>query len=148
MNVRFGSVCIVGLVVLAGCQSAAQHRAAVQNDTTDRVTVGIVQREIKAGMSGAEVAATLGAPNIVTTDDGRREVWIYDKIATEAAYSKSDNGLSSLIVGVGDSIGGLVGLSGNRSAGASVSTQRSLTVVVRFDADGRVRDFAYHASQF
>ena len=44
----------------------------------------------------------MGAPNIVTTDEDRREVWIYDKIATEAAYSTSSGGLSSLIVGVGD----------------------------------------------
>jgi hypothetical protein len=51
--------------------------------------VGTVQREIRVGMSGAEVITVLGPPNIVTTDAERREVWTYDRIATETVYSSS-----------------------------------------------------------
>ena len=43
------------------------------------LTVGTVQREIRIGMSGADVAQGLGSPNIITTDDQRREAWVYDK---------------------------------------------------------------------
>ena len=46
-----------------------------------------MQREIKLGMSGADVAKVLGSPNIVTTDDERREVWIYDKFSTDTTVS-------------------------------------------------------------
>jgi outer membrane protein assembly factor BamE (lipoprotein component of BamABCDE complex) len=74
---------IAGLALTgAGCMSASEHRAAVEEPAGERLTVGTVQKEIRVGMSGAEVAAVLGSPNIVSTDEERREVWIYDKIAT------------------------------------------------------------------
>jgi len=67
-----------------GCV-AARHAADTQEGLQgDKLTVGTVQKEIKKGMSGAEVAAALGSPNIVTTDEQGREVWIYDKISTAA----------------------------------------------------------------
>ena len=56
-------------LLLSSCMTAQQHREAVQDDTNDRVTVGNVQREIKIGMAGSDVARVLGSPNIVTTDE-------------------------------------------------------------------------------
>ena len=99
-------------------------------------------------MSGAEVAQVLGSSNIVSTDEERREVWIYDKISTESAYQTSQGGLSSLdLVGLTRVLaGGGGGLSG--SAGASSTSQRTLTVIVKFDENKKVRDFAYHTSRF
>jgi len=91
-------------------------------------------------MTSAQVAEILGAPNIVTTDEERREVWIYDKIATNVSYSRSESGagIGLLIFGVG----------GSGSSGAQSTSQRTLTVVIKFDADKKVRDFAYHSSSF
>ena len=60
-------------VLMTGCTSAATHRADVQDDSMDRVTVGTVQKEIYVGMSGAEVASILSSPNIVSTDANRDE---------------------------------------------------------------------------
>lgn len=136
------------LIALTGCQTAASHRAQVQDDSTDRMTVGKVQKEIRVGMSGAEVAQTLGSPNIVSTDEERREVWIYDKIATDRAYSSSSGGVSALILAFGGSAAGALGASGNSSAGASSTSQRTLTVIIKFGTDHKVRDFAYHTSRF
>lgn len=136
------------LVPLSGCMTAAEHRASVQDDTGDRMTVGKVQREIRVGMSSAEVAQVLGSPNIVSTDEERREVWIYDKIATDQAYSTSRGGVSALILGVGGSTLGAAAPSYGSSAGASSTSQRTLTVIIKFAKDGRVRDFAYHTSRF
>lgn len=137
---------------LYGCMSAAEHRAAVRGDES-KLTVGTVQREIRVGMAASEVARVLGSPNIVTTDENRREVWIYDKIATERAYSTSSGGISTLILG-----GALVGPAGvaggainpyyGSSAGASSTNQRTLTVIIKYDEQMKVRDFAYHASSF
>ncbi len=139
-------------IALTGCMSAADHRAAVQDDSGQRVTVGTVQREIRVGMSGAEVAQVLGSPNIVTTDEQRREVWIYDKISTERAYSTSQGGISTLILGgalVGSGlVGGAVAPGYGQSSGASSTTQKTLTVIIKFDENRKVRDFAYHTSQF
>ncbi len=103
-------------------------------------------------MSGDEVIAVLGSPNVVTTDEQRRESWVYDKFSTETVYSSSSSGVSALIFGGGpvDSgiVGGGVGPSYRQSAGARSTTQRTLTVVIKFDASKRVRDFAYRQSSF
>lgn len=87
-------------------------------------------------MPSSQVIEALGSPNIVSTDESRLEVWVYDKFATDVTYSNNDGGVW-LIFG---SVGG--------SSGATSKTQRTLTIVVKFDADKKVRDFAYHSSSF
>jgi outer membrane protein assembly factor BamE (lipoprotein component of BamABCDE complex) len=123
------------VLVLSGC-GAAYHRNQVQDDGAKALTVGTVQREIRVGMSSADVVAVLGSPNVVTTDEQRREVWAYDKVSTETAYSKSEGGVFLLILGA--SSGG----------GVRSTTQKTLTIIVKFDEQAKVRDFAYHASKF
>ena len=138
----------VAVLTLCGCTTAAQHRADVQDDSTDRVTVGTVQKEIHIGMSGAQVAAALGSPNIVSTDGNRDEVWIYDRLATDVVYSDSRGGVLGVVLGPGADVGaGGIGVK-SYSSGARSKSQRSLTVVIKFDSDDRVRDFAYHTSRF
>jgi len=129
--------CIVAMsvLVLVGCE-AAYHRNQVQDDGAKTLTVGTVQREIRVGMSSADVVAVLGSPNIVTTDEQRREVWVYDKVSTETAYSKTEGGVFLLI------------LSASSASGARSTTQKTLTIVVKFDEQAKVRDFAYHSSKF
>jgi len=136
------------VLLVAGCQTAGEHRAAVQDDSGDRLTVGRVQKEIRIGMSSADVVQVLGSPNIVTTDDERREVWVYDKIATDKAYSTSSGGVNVLVLAFGGSGGALGGAGGSASAGASSTSQRTLTVIIKYDKDSKVRDFAYHTSRF
>ena len=142
----------ISTVLVVSCMSAQDHRAQVANPDKDRLTVGTVQREIRVGMSSADVIAALGSPNIVTTDDLRRESWVYDKISTERVYSSSNGGVNSLVL-VGGIIGGaLAGGAGGagfqQQAGAQSTTQRTLTIVIKFDEAQRVRDFAYRSSSF
>lgn len=134
--------------LLAGCMTAADHRTVVRGEEAERLTVGKVQREIRVGMSGAEVIRVLGSPNIVATDDQRREVWTYDRVSTETVHSESRGGVAALILGIGE--GGLGGIGPRYEAGSGArsTTQRTLTIVLRFDLQGRVRDFSYHATQF
>ncbi|HUV84918.1 MAG TPA: hypothetical protein VMV86_04365 [Methanosarcinales archaeon] len=122
-----------------GCMSAAEHQSSLPSTQERETTVGIVQREIRVGMSGAEVAEALGSPNIVTQDSEGDETWIYDKIASEASYSK-DSGGTGLIISL------LAGY--NREAGAVSTTQRTLTVVIKYGKDKLVKSFSYHASKF
>ncbi len=63
--------------MLLGCSTAAEHRRAVQADDGGRLSAGQVQREIRLGMTNAEVVQALGSPNMVATDEQRREVWVY-----------------------------------------------------------------------
>lgn len=138
--------------LVSSCMSAQQHKAAVQSQEGDNLTVGTVQREIRVGMSGGEVATVLGSPNIVSTDENGREVWIYDRIATDRVYSSSSGGVSALILGgalVGSGlVGGAAGPSYSSSAGATSTSQRTLTIIIKYDDERRVRDFAYHSSKF
>jgi len=132
------------LVLLSSCLAvfftactAAKHPINTHEGLQDnKLTVGTVQKEIRKGMSGAEVAQALGSPNIVSTDEQGREVWIYDKISTERVYSEG-SGYGTLI---------LFGYLG--TAGASSTSQQTLTIIIKFDNDKKVRDFAYHASRF
>ena len=143
---------VATVLPLMGCMSAHQHYQQTHGAEERRMTVGVVQKEIRKGMAAAEVAAVLGSPNIVTTDSEGREVWVYDKISTDVTYSKDSAGLGGLLLiagaGGGAAGGGLGSGSYNRSAGAESKTQRTLTVVIKFDEQNMVRDFAYHSSRF
>ncbi|MDD4616714.1 MAG: hypothetical protein PHW76_06345 [Alphaproteobacteria bacterium] len=137
------------LLSLTACAVTAEdHRAAVSNTDKDRISVGKVQHEIKVGMASSDVVEVLGSPNMVTTDDQRRESWIYDKVATEKVYSTSSGGLGLIFGGIGGPVGGAAGGSFGSSSGAASTTQRTLTIIIKFDAQGRVRDYAYHSSSF
>lgn len=129
------SISVVSLLV-AGCQPASYHAEQTRRGLEgDRLTVGTVQRQVRVGMTGAEVAQVLGSPNVVTTDEERREVWIYDKISTERVKSETEGGVAFLTFIIS-------------SAGATSTSQRTLTVIIKFDKEGKVRDFAYHTSSF
>ena len=123
-------------LTLPACMTAEEHRQAVQDNSGDRIAVGSVQKEIHVGMSSVKVAEVLGSPNIVTTDEERREVWIYDKFSTDVVASET-SGHGTLI---------LLGASGSSSARST--TQRTLTVIIKLDKDKKVRDFAYRTSRF
>lgn len=117
----------VVIFLLSGCE-ATYHAKQVQSaNDSNSLTVGTVQKEIAVGMSSAAVAEKLGSPNIVSTDDQGREVWVYDKMATDIVTSGS-----SWFV----------------TAGASSRTQRTLTIVIKYDKQSKVRDIAYHSTKF
>lgn len=103
-------------------------------DGGDTLSIGKVQREIKVGMSSADVVAALGSPNMVTTDDKRRESWVYDKVSTEAMVSTS-SGMRFLWFPADNK-------------GTASRSQRTLTIIIKFDEKNLVRDFAYHTSKF
>lgn len=111
-------------------------------------TLGLVQREVRVGMSQADLVTVLGSPNIVTRDGKGREAWVYDRVASEARYSSSGFG-----AGGGGAYGGestlLLGwLGGHKRSEKATTTQRTLTAVVRFDGEGKVESFSFHASRF
>lgn len=139
---------ILLLLAIASCAATTGEAPATSPAESERLTLATAQREIRVGMSGAEVLAAMGSPNIVSTDAERREVWVYDRISTVSHRTHRSGGIGSLLVAVGDSAGGaLLPHAGGGSSTAS-TTQRTLTVIIKFDAAGQVRDFAYHASEF
>jgi outer membrane protein assembly factor BamE (lipoprotein component of BamABCDE complex) len=83
-------------------------------------------------MSSADVAGVLGSPNMVTTDDQRRESWVYDKVSTDNFVSGSSGFFFAQ----------------NTGNATSSRTQRTLTIIIKFDENGKVRDFAYNQTKF
>ena len=139
---KYSIFSLIPLLILTflstGCMTASQHQQELPQTQEREMTVGVVQREIYKGMSGADVAEALGSPNIVTKDSDGLETWVYDKIASEASYSQSSAGtglILSLLVGY------------NKESGASSTTQKTLTVVIKFK-DNIVDSFSYHSSKF
>jgi len=121
---------LIATIIYSGCMTASQHHQELPQTQEREMTVGVVQKEIREGMSQADVAEALGSPNI--------ETWIYDKIASEASYSKSSGG-TGLILSL------LVGYS--KESGAASTTQKTLTVIIKFK-DNKVDSFSYHSSKF
>jgi outer membrane protein assembly factor BamE (lipoprotein component of BamABCDE complex) len=119
-------------VAVAGCGGGGT--AEVRED---RLTVGKVQGEIKVGIPASQVAELLGSPNIVTTDEKRREVWIYDKVSTDRV-DMTNSSFAAIILVMGSS-------STERS---SSTRQRTLTIIIKYDEEKKVRDFAYNYTQF
>ena len=122
-HIRLFTFLLVGIFLFA-----CSHKP----DDSQQLTVGTVQKEIRTGMTGSEVAGVLGSPNIVSTDDDGNEVWIYDKISSSVSASQS-HGTLFLIGG---------------SSGRSRTQQKTLTVIINFDENKRVKDFKYHTSRF
>jgi outer membrane protein assembly factor BamE (lipoprotein component of BamABCDE complex) len=118
-------------LLLAGCGPLPPDDAP-----EDRVTVAKVQGEIKVGQSGADVIQILGSPNIITTDEKRREVWVYDKISTVRTNAERS------------SYGTLILVGGSAEDSRSETRQRTLTIIIKFDEQKLVRDFAYNYTQF
>jgi outer membrane protein assembly factor BamE (lipoprotein component of BamABCDE complex) len=126
-------VAVINVLMVSACKHPTN---AGPDGNARNLTVGTVQGEIKVGMPASDVVAILGSPNIVTTDEKRREVWVYDKV-------------SSSRVDTANSIGGSIIIFGGSSAQSeSTSTQKTLTIIIKYDEQKMVRDFAYNYTQF
>ncbi len=120
-------------VAVVGCGGG---KPETKETKEDRLTVGKVQGEIKVGMPASQVAELLGSPNIVTTDEKRREVWIYDKVSTDRVDTASSSYASIIVLGT------------SSSESSRSQRQRTLTIIIKYDEEKKVRDFAYNYTQF
>lgn len=129
---------IVGILFLGltACKSVSDNKQDLTSTQEREITAGIVKREISKGMAMADVAQALGSPNLTSRDENGKETWIYDKIATEASYSQSQNSLFLILGGF------------SNQSGAASTTQRTLTVVIKFDSTDKVESYSYHTSKF
>lgn len=128
---------------------ARTHRKAVSDDEGERLSLGKVQQHMNEGMSGADVIDLLGSPNIVTTDTQRREVWVYDRIFTTTVTSSgADENQEAAAAHLIPGIKGSSQSSYDVSSSATQTSQKTMTVIVKFDSDKKVRDYAYRLVRF
>ena len=63
------ALAVIAMMSFIGC-TTVDNRSNLQSVKEQDITVGKVQKEVRVGMSGAQVAEALGSPNIVTKDEG------------------------------------------------------------------------------
>lgn len=138
-----------GIVMFALLVASANGAAeAAEKAEEKQFTLGLVQLQLRAGMSQTELAAAIGSPNLITRSGDGREAWIYDKVASETTHDGWRLGGGGLGSVTGGSAAFLGLPFGSREKSKTRTSQRTLTVVIRFTAAGVVESFSYHASQF
>lgn len=119
---------------LSACATPAPAPVDQRNSA---LTSGNVSMNLKVGeTTQAQVLEVFGAPNIVTMDGARNTVWSYQRHATVAQASGSSNYWTIVLTG-----------GANQAAGFS-ETQRTITLIIKFDGNNVVSDFRSRTSDF
>jgi outer membrane protein assembly factor BamE (lipoprotein component of BamABCDE complex) len=143
---RLKSAAALALVAVAAVAAASEDKASA--GPTSAFTLGAVQKQLRVGLSQADVAERLGSPNILAREADGREAWVYDRVASEVEVSSSGVSLGGVGSGATGSVAGLVGVRAGKSRQKLQTAQRTLTVVIRFSASGTVESFTWHGSRF
>lgn len=124
---------LVALLLVVGCSNAPR-------ETTSKLTLGLAQSTVTKGANQSEIIKVLGAPNIISKDKSGNETWTYDRISRDAqSNSRTGAGFGALF--------GWVFAAGNSSSSSSMSN-KSLTVIITFDDNKNVIDYAYQSLEF
>ena len=115
-------------------------------DSSNNLTLGIVQSKIHKGMNQAEVLETLGSPNIVTKNSKAQEVWTYDKVGSSRSSATTVNyGQRTLGQGF---LAFLFGGTTSSSAANATDETKTLIVIITFDENKNVSDFTYQSLKY
>jgi hypothetical protein len=122
------------ILALAGCAAPPRDPPAT---SPNPLTHGNVQLNLKAGeTTQAEVLEAFGAPNVTTIDASGEEIWTWQRHATVSRHSSNRNYWTVVLLG------------GSSNADGFEQTQRTMTLIVRFDAHKIVSDFRSRNSEF
>lgn len=125
------------LLILAGLLSACAQTATPVTTRNSELTHGNVQMSLEVGAtSQTDVLEAFGAPNITSIDGSGQEVWTYQRQATVAQSSSSSNYWTIVLAG------------GGSEASGFERTQRTMTLIIKFDDRGIVSDFRSRSSNF
>jgi hypothetical protein len=107
---------------------------------------------VKGKTTQMDLIQWFGGPNISTVDADGVETWVYERSVSQTdVASKSQNWQAAANLGVSFGQGqGSASAGGGQSGSASstASSFRSLTVIVKFNADKTVKDYSVRSSQF
>lgn len=127
-------VSIAMTIVLTACAAPPPAPVTARNSA---LTHGNVELKLKKGeTTQAEVLEAFGAPNVTTVDASGQEVWTYQRAATVAQDSSNYNFWTIIVAG-----------GGNEASGFE-RTQRTMTLIIKFDDNDVVSDFRSRSSNF
>ena len=125
-----------GLAALAlgGCAHVDTRSGIVGNGD---LTHGNVQLALRVGKTTQnDVLETFGAPNVATIDATGQEVWTYQRHATITQRGSANNYWTVVLLG------------GSTKAEGFEQTQRTMTLMIKFDASKVVSDFKSRTAEF
>ncbi len=124
-------------LLATSCAACVQAPPAPEPSRNSDLTHGNVQLNLKVGeTTQTQVLEAFGAPNITSLDGSNREVWTYQRHATVAQSSSASNYWTIVLFG------------GASRASGFEQTQRTMTLIVKFDESKVVSDFRSRASEF
>ena len=127
-------VAVALATLVAACTKPSPAPVTTRNS---ELTHGNVELTLRKGeTTQAEVLDAFGAPNVTTVDSAANEVWTYQRAATVVQDSSDYNFWTIVIAG-----------SGNEASGFE-RTQRTMTLIIKFDEADVVSDFRSRSSNF
>jgi outer membrane protein assembly factor BamE (lipoprotein component of BamABCDE complex) len=129
------------VLVLGACAPVPIKPVTTRNS---ELTHGNVQLNLKLGeTSQTEVLEVFGAPNITSIDGTGQEVWTYQRSATVSQSTSSKGFWTVLLTGEAGLLGGQ-----SQEASGLEQTQRTMTLIIKFDDKKHVSDFRSRSSEF
>jgi outer membrane protein assembly factor BamE (lipoprotein component of BamABCDE complex) len=127
----------LSLIALGLLFAAPAYSQVSLEGKNGEMTQGNVQLNVKVGTTTkADVLEVFGAPNITTRDGSGQEVWSYQRHATVSKSKEKDSFWTILLVG------------GSTRASGFSQTSRTMTLIIKFNADDVVSDFRSRTSDF
>lgn len=140
----------IGLTIsllLAATSASAKEKP--QPSAPNMLTTGMVNLTLRVGeTTQAQIIETFGAPNITTLDATGSEMWVYDRQATVSSDSSGGFSIGLGLGGGGGDVVGAGGLGFGSRKSKSETTQRSMTLIIKFDNRKIVSDFKSRSSSF
>ena len=153
---------VIGASLLAGCSTKLSPEPF---DANLRLTSGHVKTVVKTGKTTRlEIFKALGAPNVIAMDSANGEIWTYDQMkvrrtsqgynagayfltlfafSDDVAYTGRNNNIPYPGRGAGEA-----GVSANGRVGTSTTSVSTATLVVRFDANDKVKSYNMLVTSF
>ena len=125
---------LIATVTAVGCAQVPPAPVTARNS---EMTHGNVQMNLKVGETNqTQVLEAFGAPNITSIDGSGQEVWTYQRAATVSQSSSTSGFWTILLAG------------GTQEASGLEQTQRTMTLIIKFNDKKIVSDFRSRSSQF
>lgn len=135
---------ILGLALVAFVPGVVSAK-----DEENTLTHGMVQMNLKVGSTTqGQIIEAFGGPNITTIDGAGQEMWVYDRHATVSYDKASGFSIGLLGGGGGGGAAGIGGLGFSNRKSKSTQSSRSMTLIIKFDANKVVSDFQSRSSSF
>jgi len=125
------------LIGVSGCVQLPSDALEPVSARNSDLTHGNVELNLQVDRTTqAQVLEIFGAPNITTIDGWQQEVWVYQRHATVTQRSSAANYWTIVLLG------------GDRKASGFEESQRTMTLIIKFDAKQVVSDFRSRSSEF